>query len=334
VRLDEELNAILTAELGPQDDAARLAVVLYNRCYTASIFDSDEMHRLPDGRGSVAPGEVHRLPDGRGSVAPSFRAASVSDRSDDLTPILEAANSCRASWDEGWKIEQMLSQGRILARKGGAARTFLPGEYLTHRGIGSGPKAGARVSIFLGPGSAELQTGYYYAFGGTVSEFEESEQVIRFFWNITPDGAPRLMESITRGFDRFQIPFRFKCASRASDYPRRDAAVLYLHPRYYPIAALVVEAIHAQLLPWLNPGTPLFTKRLADGLALAEDPGESFGENRSKILAAAMAATRAKSLDERRAEVQRQFEQRGLSLDQPWLNAGSTDCYDFPFPVV
>jgi hypothetical protein len=248
-----------------------------------------------------------------------------------LADALEAANSCRAGWDEGWKIDQMFSQGRILARKGGAARAFLAGEYLTHRGIGSGPKAGARVSIFLAPGSAELQAGYYYAFGATVSEFDESERMIRFFWNVTRDGAPRLMETITRQFNRFQIPFRLKCASR--DYPRRDAAVLYVHPRYYPIAALVVEAVHAQLSPWLNPGTPLFAKRLADGLALAEDPGESFGENRSKILAAAMAATRGKPVDDRRAEVRLKFEQQGLSLDQPWLNAGSVDCYEFPFPV-
>jgi hypothetical protein len=307
VRLAEELNAILAADLGPQDDAAKLAVIIYNRCYTVSIFDSEQMHRLPDGRGSETL---------------------------DLTPILETANSCRASWDEGWKIDQLLSEGRILARKGGAARAFLPGEYLTHRGIGSGAKAGARVSIFLAPGSAELQSRYYYAFGATVSEFEENERMVRFFWNVTPDGAPRLMETITREFNRFQIPFRFKCASRASEYPRRDAAVLYLHPRYYPIAALVVESVHAQLSPRLNPGTPLFAKRLADGLALAEDPGESFGENRSKILAAAMAATHGKPVEERLAEVQRQFEQRELSLEQPWLNPGSTDCYQFPFPVL
>ncbi len=363
MRLDDELNAILTADLGPQDDIGKLAVVIYNRCYTVSILDSEEMHRLPGGRGSEAPsfrtasvrscekiGSQAKAPAplnrkslcvNVGQTLPSANPAPVpffsqllSDRSDDLTPILESANSCHASWDEGWKIDQSLSEGRILARKAGAARAFLPGEYLTHRGIGSGPKSGARVSIFGAPGSSELQAGYYYAFGATVSEFEENERMIRFFWNVTPDGAPRLMEAITRSFNMFQIPFRFKCATRASEYPRRDAAVLYLHPRYYPIAALVVEALHAKLLPWLNPGTPLFAKRLADGLALAEDPGESFGEHRSKILAAAMAATRGKSLDERRAEVRLKFEQQGLSLDQPWLNAGSTDCYEFPFPVL
>jgi hypothetical protein len=317
--MQEELDAILAADLGPQDDAEKLAVILYNRCYTCSILDSEEKHRLPDGRGSVTR---------------PFRTASVSDRSDDMTRILETANSSRAAWDEGWKIDQMLDGGRVLARKGNSARAFFPGEYLTRRGIGSGPRAGAPVSIFIAPGSAELQLGYYYAFGETVSEFEENEQVIRFFWNVTSDGAPRLMQSITRKFNVFQIPFRFKCASRASDYPRRDAAVLYLHSRYYPIAAFVVEAVHAQLLPWLQPGTPLFAKRLADGLAFAEDPGESFGENRSKVLAAAMVAARGKSLDERKAEVRRAFDQHGLSLDRPWLNPGSFDRYQFPYPVL
>jgi hypothetical protein len=300
--LEQELNRILAADLPAQDDPVKLAVILYNRCYTASVFD------------------------------PAQPAASPA--SQDLTAVLEAANRSRASWDEGWKIDQLLSDGRVLARKEGSARAFLPGEYLTHQGIGSGPKAGARISIFIAPGSADLQLGYYYAFGETVSDFEEGEQTLRFFWNVTKDGVPKLMESITHEFNRFQIPFRFKCASRESDYPRRDAAVLYLHVRYYPIAAQVAEKIHAKLLPCLRTDTPLFAKRLADGLALAEDPGESFGENRSKILAAAMVATRGKSTDERMAEVRRRFEERGLSLDRPWLNPGSVDRYQFPFPVV
>src|SRR5450631_3574582 len=139
VTLVEELNAILAADLLWQDDPAKLAVVLYNRCYTESILDSP---------------------------APPTAAGP-----NNLTPILAAANQSRASWDEGWKIDQILSEGRILARKAGAARPFLPGEYLTHRGLGSGPEAGAAVSIFIPPGSADLQPGYYYAFGETVGDF-------------------------------------------------------------------------------------------------------------------------------------------------------------------
>lgn len=300
--LVEELSEILAANLPTQDDPAKLAVLLYNRCYTASILDSP--------------------------------APPTAGGPNDLTHILAAANQSRATWDEGWKIDQILSGGRILARKGGAARPFLPGEYLTHRGIGSGPEAGAAVSVFVPPGSADLQSGYYYAFGETVGEFEEGQRTVRFFWNVASDGAPRLMETLTRELNRFQIPFRFKCVSWEQDYPRRDAAVLYFHARYYPIAALVLEQVHPRIQPWLHADTPLFTKRLADGLAFAEDPGESFGENRSKILAAAMAATRERPPRERMAELRRQFELRGLSLDRPWLNAGSMDRYEFPFPVL
>jgi hypothetical protein len=142
------------------------------------------------------------------------------------------------------------------------------------------------------------------------------------------------MEAVTREFNRFQVPFQFKCGTRAAHYPRRDAAVLYVHGRYYAIAALLVERVHAGLKAWLGAGTPLFARRLAGGLGFAEDPGDSFGKHCCKILAAAMAATPGKPVEERLQEVQRQFDQRGLSLERPWLNAGSVDRYEFPFPAA
>ncbi len=295
--------AILAADLPGQDDAGRLADVLYSRCYMHSILDP--------------PAAAHE-----GTI----------DR--DLTSLLIAANASRAAWDEGWRIDQILDEGRILARKSGAARSFLPGEYLTHRSLGAGPEAGKPVSIFLPGGSADMQLGLYHAFGDTAGEFEDSEQILRFYWNVSVEGAPQLMEAVTRIFNRFQIAFQFKCGTRAAHYPRRDAAVLYLHARYYGIAALLVERVHLELRDWLNAGTPLFVRRLANGLGLAEDPGESFGKHRCKILAEAMTATRGKPAEERLQEVRRQFERRGLSLDRPWLNAGSADRYEFPFPVV
>jgi hypothetical protein len=297
--LRDELRAILAADLPSEDDALKLAGVLYKRCYTASILDTP--------------------------------AAAAKD--EDLLPALAAANRSRAVWDEGWRIDQLLEGGRILARKGGATRAFLPGEYLTHRGLGSGPAAGAIASILCVPSCIDLQPSYYYAFSETVSDFDDGDRMVRFFWNVSREGAPRLLGAVTRELNRFQIPFRFKCGRRASEYPRRDAAVLYLHAAYYPIAALVLEVIHAEVRTWLAPGTPLFTKRLADGLAFAEDPGESFGENRMKILAAAMFRTLGRPVNERLEEVRLQFEQRSLSLDRPWLNPGSLDFYEFPFPV-
>jgi hypothetical protein len=295
--------AILGADLAGQDDAASLTDELYRRCYIRSILDPPP----PNNDGVI-------------------------DR--ELTSVLIAANVGRAAWDEGWRVDKVLDEGRILTRKGGAARLFLPGEYLTHRGLGAGPEAGKPVSIFLPAGSADMQPGFYHAFGDTASEFEDDERILRFYWNVSAEGAPQLMEAITSDFNRFQVPFHFKCGTRAAHYPRRDAAVLYLHQRYYAIAALLVERVYVQLRAWLYAGTPLFARRLADGLGFAEDPGDSFGKHRCKILAEAMAATLGKPAEERLQEVRRQFERHGLSLDRTWLNPGSVDCYEFPFPAV
>ena len=291
----EELTAILSADLPSQEDAARLGDILYSRCYTRSVLEAEESGGARE----------------------------------DLTPLLQAANRSRARWVEGWRIEQVLDDGRVVAARNGAERPFSPGEYITHRGIGTGLAAGIEITVYAAAGSAEIQDSFYHAFGETVAD-GESGGILRFYWNIQPEGAARLMESLTSAFNRFQIPFRFKCLNQRSHFPRRDAAVLYLEGRYYRIAALLLEGVHGEVARWLNAGTPLFTRRLAHGFALAEDPGDSFGQHRCGILAGAMAASYGRTVEERLAELRRHFEMRGLSLDAPWLNAHSTGAYEYP----
>jgi hypothetical protein len=296
-----ELTAILTAGLPEQNDAAQLTEVLYSRCYTRSILDAAPPEASPKA---------------------------------DLAAALAFANQSRAAWVEGWKIDQVLGDGRIIARKNGAARCFLPGDYITHRGLGNGPEEGSEITVYAAAGTTELQPTFYYAFGETVADSDPTGTTLRFYWNIQPEGAPRLMETLTREFNRFQLPFRFKCLNEASYFPRRDAAVLYIDRRYYPITAMLLERVHREVRPWLNESTPLFAKSLAHGLALAEDPGDSFGKHRCAILAGAMAASQQKAVGERLAEVRRHFEERGLSLDSPWLNANSQGQYEYPFSIA
>ena len=295
----EELRAVLAADLPAQDDAVRLSRILYDRCYTHSIFE----------RQAEAPAPLEP----------------------DLTEALVAANQGRTAWVEGWRIDQMLDDGRIGARKDGALRSFLPGQYVTSRGMGSGLEEGLEIRVYVTAGSADFQQMYYWAFGETVSDYEPGQSALRIYWNIQAEGAPRLMAALTRELNRFQLPFRFKCLNRASQFPRRDAAVLYIHRRFYPIAALLVERVHSEVRQWLNQSTPLFTRALAHGLALAEDPGESFGNHRCTILAAAMTASRGQAVEARLDEVRRQFAERGLSLEAAWLNANSAGGYEYPF---
>jgi len=298
--ITSELAAILAADWR-EDDSARLSGLLYDRCYNHSFLDP---RRPGTGAGQ------------------------------DLLPALIAANQSRPTWDEGWHVDQPLEDGRVLARKGGAARAFLPGEYITDRGPDHGPDAGGAINVFNAPGTAELQTWFYFAFGETVDELGSGTASLRVYWNIAPEGAAPLMEALTRELNRFQVPFRFKCLRHAERYTRRDPAILYVSRRYYPIVAMLMEKIYPQMRQWLRESVPLFTRPSAPGLGMAEDPGESFGQHRSKILAEAIIASRGKSTSERLEELGRQFARRGLSLETPWLNAGSANIYEYPFPTA
>jgi hypothetical protein len=242
-----------------------------------------------------------------------------------------AANSTVAGYDDAWQIEQRADEGHVLARKGGAARMFRPGQYLTLRGPGARIEAGEAIRVIVCPGARDLQPGFYHALGETISDYEEFEDLVRIYWNIAAAGAAALMAGVAREFNRFGVPFRFKCGQRSEIYERRDSAILYIHRRYYPIAAQLVERLHAAAAPWMRDGTPLFARPLARGLALAEDPGSSFGKSRCAILSESMAATRGMDPTDRLEDLRGRFASRGLSLDAPWLNEGSTDNYRYPF---
>jgi HopA1 effector protein family len=79
--------------------------------------------------------------------------------------------------------------------------------------------------------------------------------------------------------------------------------------------------------------TPLLAKRMAPGVALAEDPnnGESFGQHRSRLLAEALYAAYEKgssSTAQKIAEIEGYFGGSRLNILTAYLNPGSTDDYD------
>src|SRR5262249_33566341 len=84
----------------------------------------------------------------------------------------------------------------------------------------------------------------------------------------------------------------------------------------------------------LKQGTPTFTKPLAEGVGLAEDPGQgdSFGLHRCQLLADGMIRAYEqgkKSVYERLKVVEDRFAEDGISLEKPFLNPGSSDDYHF-----
>jgi HopA1 effector protein family len=247
---------------------------------------------------------------------------------------LSAANTSRERWDRGWQIQQSLPSGQIVAVKGAMTRLLWPGEFLGHGPPGTPPSAGNQISLFAPKESRIAQPGFYFAFGETLADQQDDVGMVRLYWNVSANGAAALIGGVTRELNRFAVPFRFKCLSLPGLFDRTDAAVLYVAKRHYRLVAALLAQVYRDARPTLKAATPLFAKRLADGLGFAEDPktGESFGTSRCRLVAEAVCNAHDRGLDSAEArlgEVAAAFAAAGLSLERPYLNPGSVDRYDF-----
>ena len=249
---------------------------------------------------------------------------------DDLAPALSAANPGRERWDTGWQVYQALGSGRIVAERHGQSRFLWPGEFLLADATGAPPGPGTRISLWRPRESATLQPGFYYVFGE--GAWQDDAPLVRIYWNVSPDGAPALTRAIALALNGWGVPFRYKCLSRRTLYPRTDAAVLYMSRRSWHLAAELLGPAHRAHAGLLGADTPLFTRRLGRGVSLAEDPGtgESFGMHRCRLLADGLwSAWRAgrRGTAERLAAVGEAFGRAGVSLEHPWRSPGPVTDY-------
>jgi hypothetical protein len=248
----------------------------------------------------------------------------------DMTADLSAANTSILRSHPGWRIVGVEQSGRIEAEKGGCRRSFEPGEYVSLDGQGVPPHTGGSVTIHLQRESTSAQPGYYAALGETLADDSEST-LVRFYWNVAPPSAASLLAAVTRDLNAFEVPFRIKCPTLAQAYGRRDAAVLYVSARYYDIAMQLAARWAHDTRITLRSGVPLFSKPMACGVGIAEDPGggESFGTNRCRLVAEAIVDARGASVSvaQKLEAVRDRFSQAGLDLERPYLNAASVDRY-------
>ncbi len=260
-------------------------------------------------------------------------AAPTSDAS--YAARLSQANKSQDRWDPGWHVYDLKGGGQVFVQKGERHRSAMPGEYASSNAPGMALQVGGVVSLHVVRESFQLQPGFYFAFGETLSDQFDDYSIVRFYFNTRSEGAPPLLERLTTGLNRYQVPFRFKCLTDPSWYTRTDAAVLYVARRYYHITAQIVAALHASLAALIRPEVPLFARVFRPGIGLAEDPGtgESFGMHRCRLLAEGIVDAWQQGLQtpEARLEaVRNRFVMNGMNLDAPYLNAASVDAFDLP----
>ncbi len=247
--------------------------------------------------------------------------------------LLSRANCSRERWEDGWQIIANLPSGQALAKRGAIARTLWPGEFVRRDAPGAPLAPGALVSVYFPRESRAMQPGFYFAFGETPADVFDDFSLIRFYWNVRPEGGAALIEALSTALNRWYIPFRLKILSHRGTFGRTDAAILYVPRRHARIVLELCSEVRQRIETALGDETPLFALRLAAGLGFAEDPGitESFGMSRCRLLAEGIwtAHSRgAQGAEARMRILEQHFTAHGIDLDRPWLNPGSTPPFE------
>src|SRR5690606_5583407 len=147
---------------------------------------------------------------------------------------------------------------------------------------------------------------------------------LRWYLNAAPAGAPDLFGRLVVALDAAGCPFTIKTLNDPHAPARPDAMVLYT-ARDAELAELVRSAL---IDARLRDGVPAFTRRLAPGVAIADDVSLterrrlSFGLHRSLLVAQGVLAAGAGSADRQRS-IATAFRQAGLHPARPHLAPGA-----------
>jgi hypothetical protein len=270
----------------------------------------------------------------KGSAVPGAEQRNTTRRTP-TTPFIEklsAANTGTGAREGGWSVVNVEDDVITLARDG--LRVWVKRED-TYADADDIPSSAQLRAVRFPKELLKLSPGFYLALGNEGLAFEPGRVLVRFYWNLRAEDAPTLIEGATQLLNNDQIPFRLKVVSDPAHYDRCDAGVLYVQRTEYEQVLPAVRRILIELGAKLKKATPVFTKVLAPGLGLAEQPArseDSFGMDRCRLLAEAVVRIHeraASGAPDRLAVVEEVFAEDGISLAAPYLNPGSPDEYCF-----
>ncbi|GET36129.1 T3SS effector HopA1 family protein [Microseira wollei] len=249
---------------------------------------------------------------------------------------LHESNCGEGYFAPGWHVLREESDGS-LAVTNGSLRLHIQ-RYKHLKPDESAAGVGALVAIRM-PKNL-VQNGFYMAVGNVGSsryqEAKNQQVTVRIYFNFTPEGAVAVMGNITQYLNEAGIPFQFKVLYHPKYYERHDSGVLYFDKRDYEAVRQFLNNVYIEKQTHFKSEIPLFTKQLAPGLGLAEEPDqkfaeqESFGMNRCQILANGLleAWHQGDNLPETRMKaILAQFSLLGIDLHGVYLNANSEDIY-------
>ncbi len=251
----------------------------------------------------------------------------------DLLSQLRAAFPEGARWSAQWQVYKVEANGSVHVRKGDCCRHVFPGAFAA---ASHGPvQANSNVSILLQMASSQMQSAFYHIIGNSPHCDHDDAALARLYLNTRATSVVTLMARMAGLLNTYAVPFRAKTLLDSATYERTDSTVFYLARRHLPFALSLLRDTLAEAAADLDPDVPLFSKRIADGVGGADDPGYgmSFGQTRTMLLADAIVSAWAsgdQTAQTRLEHLERRFVEESLSPNAPHLSAGNSDIYAIP----
>jgi len=148
------------------------------------------------------------------------------------------------------------------------------------------------------------------------------------FLHLQPGTAPDLFARIVTALDGYGLGFRAELAGDPEACRRTDAAVLTVRRDDLPAVTRVAVRLGERAPFALAPSVPAFTRQIAPGVAVADQPGPGtpFGRHRCRLVAAGLvAAGHGADATARRHAVLGHLIAAGLDPAAPHLNPGSPE---------
>jgi hypothetical protein len=249
---------------------------------------------------------------------------------------LHESNCGEGYFDPGWSVLREESDGSLAVTKGGVRLHIERDKHLQ-------PSEKAAIVddvVAIRMPKNVVQNGFYMALSNMgssrLADSKGQPLTVRIYFNLTPEGAVAVVSALTKQLNQMAISFSFKVLYNPDDYKRYDSGVLYFDKRDYEVVREIVQIVYGETRSHFKPEVPLFTKQLALGLGLAEEPDkkfalqESFGMNRCQIVANGLLEAWHQGDNSPEGKMQAilgYFSLLGIDVQRVYLNANSEDIY-------
>ena len=245
-------------------------------------------------------------------------------------------NHCKDRFESGWLVIEKTEEF-LLVRKNDLTLHIISDRHLPTQQQNA--QIGDVVAIRMPPQLVE--PGYYIAVGsrGSINDLLDTI-IVDIYCHVSSDGAIALMDRLTTQIDRMAIPFHFKVLYHPDTYQWCDAAVLSVTRNDYTQIQSILTNVYRETQSYFQSEIPLFMKRLADGVGIAErilaknSSSATFAQYCSQLIAEGL--VNAWKADRQTPEIKLKhiydrFNETQIDLTQPYLNPGLEDIYTLDF---